>query len=286
MKLAVVQMSMHADASVNVPRALASCREAAAHGAQVILLPELFAGPYFPQQQREHLFESAHPESKHPFASQFQALAGELGVVIPLSWFERAGQAHFNSVLMYDATGERMGLYRKSHIPDGPGYQEKYYFNPGDSGFKVWETAYGSVGVGICWDQWFPEAARCMALQGAGLLLYPTAIGSEPEEAGATDSRQMWLRAQIGHAVCNSVYLAAANRVGTEDQATFYGTSFICDYRGEILAQASTSEEVILYADLDLQAAQAFRASWGFFRDRRPDLYKPLLTLDGRVPTG
>jgi N-carbamoylputrescine amidase len=182
---------------------------------------------------------------------------------------------------MIDAGGEVLGVYRKSHIPDGPGYEEKFYFNPGDTGFKTWRTRFGAIGVGICWDQWFPETARAMALKGADLLLYPTAIGSEPDEVGGLDTRDMWQRAMIGHAVSNSVYLAAANRVGTEGDATFYGSSFIADFTGTKLSEADRSSETVIYADLDLAAARRFRAGFGFFRDRRPDLYGPLLTLDG-----
>lgn len=282
-RLAVVQMAMREEAASNVAQAVARVREAAAGGAGVVLLPELFAGHYFPQHEREEHFRDAWPADAHPFLGDFRKLAAELGVVLPISFFERAGQAHFNSVATFDADGSCMGIYRKSHIPDGPGYEEKYYFNPGDTGFKVWRTRYGAVGVAICWDQWFPESARCMALQGADLLLYPTAIGSEPPEAGALDTRDMWQRAMLGHAVCNNTYLAAANRVGREGDATFYGSSFIADYRGDKLAEADRTEERILYADLDLDAARTFRASWGFFRDRRPELYGALLTLDGRT---
>src|SRR5690606_3959102 len=236
---------------------------------------------YFPQLEREELFALAHPVATHPFIERFANLARELDVVLPISFFEQAGQAYFNSLAMIDAGGAVLGVYRKSHIPDGPGYEEKFYFNPGDTGFKTWRTRFGAIGVGICWDQWFPETARVMALKGADLLLYPTAIGSEPAEVGGLDTRDMWQRAMLGHAVSNSVYLAAANRVGREGDATFYGSSFIADFTGTKLTEADRTSETVLYADLDLAAARRFRAGFGFFRDRRPDLYGPLLTLDG-----
>lgn len=280
-KLAVVQMSCSHVLDDNLDKAERFVREAAANDANVILLQELFENVYFPQLEREELFALAHPVAEHPFLQRFAALAAELGVVLPISFFEHAGQAYFNSLAMIDADGSNLGVYRKSHIPDGPGYEEKYYFNPGDSGFKVWRTRFGTIGVGICWDQWFPEVARIMALKGADLLLYPTAIGSEPEEAGALETRKMWRRVMIGHAVANVAYVAAANRVGREGDATFYGNSFISDYHGELLADGDDSSETVLYADLDLSAAQDARAGWGFFRDRRPDLYRALLTLDG-----
>jgi N-carbamoylputrescine amidase len=261
-------------------------REAAGRGATLVLLPELFENLYWCQVQREQFFANARPVDDHPFLPRFQALARELGVVLPVSFFERAGQAHYNSLAMIDGSGELLGVYRKSHIPDGPGYMEKYYFNPGDTGFKAFPTTAGTLGAAICWDQWYPETARAMALLGAEILLYPTAIGSEPEEAGAIDTSTLWRRAMIGHAVSNSCYLAAANRVGTERiddrEQTYYGTSFIADYQGEILAEAGRTEEAVLVAPLDLDRARAFRAGMGFFRDRRPDLYAPLLTADGR----
>jgi N-carbamoylputrescine amidase len=281
LRLALVQMAMTDDRDANLGVAEARVREAAAAGARLIVLPELFEYLYWPQAEREEYFELAHPVDGHPFLGRFQALAAELGVVLPVSFFERAGQAHFNSLMMIDADGRALGVYRKSHIPDGPGYEEKYYFNPGDTGFKAWRTAAGVIGVGICWDQWFPECARAMALQGAEVLLYPTAIGSEPEAAGGFDTRDMWQRAMIGHAVANACYLGAANRVGSEGDATFYGSSFVADPTGSKLTEADRSAETVLFADLDLVAARRFRAGFGFFRDRRPDLYRPLLTLDG-----
>jgi len=281
-RLAVVQMGCSDRLDDNLDKAERLVREAAAGGAQIVLLQELFENLYFPQMERDELFALAHPADDHPFLERFGGLAAELGVVLPVSFFERAGQAYFNSLAMHDADGRRLGVYRKSHIPDGPGYEEKFYFNPGDTGFQAWRTRFGTIGVGVCWDQWFPEAARAMALKGADLLLYPTAIGSEPPDTGELDTRPLWRRAMIGHAVCNCTYLAAANRVGVEGMTTFYGSSFISDYRGEVMAEAGRSEETVIYADLDLAAARSFRAGFGFFRDRRPDLYAPLLTLDGR----
>ena len=260
-RLAVVQMACSDRLEDNLAKAEGFVREAARQGAQIVLLPELFGNLSFPQK-----------------------LAAELEVVLPVSFFERAGQAYFNSLAMVDADGRRLGVYRKSHIPDGPGYEEKFYFNPGDSGFRAWRTRYGVIGVGVCWDQWFPEAARAMALKGADVLLYPTAIGSEPPEAGELDTQPLWRRAMIGHAVCNCTYVAAANRVGAEGSTTFYGSSFVSDYRGELMAEADRAAETVIYADLDLAAARRFRAGFGFFRDRRPDLYGPLLTLDGTEP--
>jgi N-carbamoylputrescine amidase len=288
--LGIVQMQMSEELEHNVAHAIALVREAAARGATVVLLPELFEGYYWPQAQRDRFFERAHPLEGHPFIGRFQSLARELHVVLPLSFFERAGHAHYNSLVMIDADGALLGLYRKSHIPDGPGYLEKYYFTPGDTGFKAFVTQSGTLGAAICWDQWYPESARAMALQGAEVLLYPTAIGSEPDEAGTMDTSRMWRRVMVGHAVANACYVGAANRVGTErvddHVQTFYGTSFICDFSGEIVAEAGRSEETVLVAELDLDAARTFRAGWGFFRDRRPDLYGPLLTSDGKTPRG
>jgi len=286
-KLAVVQMGMTASLETNVAKAMAFVREAAGLGAKLVLLPELFENLYWCQVQREEYFALAYPLEAHPFIGRFEELAKELGVVLPISFFERASHAHYNSLVMLNADGEQLGLYRKSHIPDGPGYSEKYYFNPGDTGFKAFSTRVGMVGAGICWDQWYPESARAMALLGAEVLLYPTAIGSEPLEAGSVDSRLMWQRAMIGHAVSNSCYLGAANRIGTEtvegNSQTYYGSSFICDYTGEKLTEADTTEETVLIADVDLERARSFRAGFGFFRDRRPELYGPLLTLDGKT---
>ena len=285
--LGIVQMRMSDVLEENIQKAIGFIREAASKGANAVLLPELFEGHYWPQVQRERFFARAHPLDNHPFIPRFQALARESNVVLPLSFFERAGHAHYNSLVMIDASGEVVGLYRKSHIPDGPGYMEKYYFTPGDTGFRAFPTQAGTLGAGICWDQWYPECARAMALQGAEVLLYPTAIGSEPEAAGSMDTRAMWQRVMIGHAVANACYLGAANRVGTERveglEQSFYGRSFVADFTGTKIAEANRTEETVLVAELDLDRARSFRAGMGFFRDRRPDLYAPLLTSDGRT---
>ena len=286
-KLAVIQMSMTSTMAHNVDKATAMVRQAASRGAQLVLIPELFENLYFCQAEREKYFELANPVENHPFIPHFQQLARELNLVLPLSFFEKAGQAHYNSLAMIDGRGEILGIYRKSHIPDGPGYEEKYYFNPGDTGFKAFTTPVGNVGAAICWDQWYPECARSMALLGAEILLYPTAIGSEPAEAGGVDTKDMWQRVMIGHAVANLCYVGAANRVGTErvegTEQTFYGSSFIADYMGNKLVEANRSEETVLVAELNLDEARGFRAGFGFFRDRRPDLYGPVMTLDGKT---
>lgn len=288
--LAVIQMHVTDQLQENVTRAEAHVRDAAKQGAQVILLPELFENLYFCQVEREDYFGLAHEIEGHPFIGRFQNLARELGVVLPLSYFERAGQAHYNSLVCIDADGELLGNYRKTHIPDGPGYEEKYYFNPGDTGFKVWPTRFGRVGVGICWDQWYPETARVMMLQGADFLLYPTAIGSEPAEVESPNSHHMWQRAMVGHAVSNSSYVGAANRIGTETvgdlNQTYYGHSFISDYTGELVAEFGETEEGPLLHALNFAEARKFRAGMGFFRDRRPELYGPLLTTDGVTRRG
>ena len=286
-RIGLVQMACTDDLARNVAEAERHVREAAAQGAQLVLLPELFEFLYWPQVEDERWFALAHEVDGHPFLGRFQALAAELGVVLPVSFFEKAGQAHFNSLQMIDADGRALGVYRKSHIPDGPGYEEKYYFNPGDTGFKAWRTAVGTVGVGICWDQWYPECARAMALQGAELLLYPTAIGSEPAASGGLDTKDMWQRAMQGHAVANAMYVAGVNRVGTErsldgrSEATFYGSSFVADPTGAKVAEADRTSDALVLADLHVGAARRFRAGFGFFRDRRPELYRPLLSFDG-----
>ena len=247
-------------------------RQAAAAGAQVILPSELFEGPYFCREEKDAFFDLARPAEGHPTIARFQALARELGVVIPVSFFERDGHAHYNSLAMVDADGALLGIYRKSHIPDGPGYEEKFYFRPGNTGFKVWATRFGKVGAGICWDQWYPECARVLMLMGAELLLYPTAIGTEPENPGL-DTKDLWQRAMVGHAVSNVVPVVAANRIGTEGDQTFYGHSFIADHRGEKVAELGRTDTGFITADLDLAEIRRNRASFGFFRDRRPDLY-------------
>ncbi len=250
--------------------------EAAGKGAQVVLPPELFSGPYFCREEKDEFFALARPTAEHPSVIAMQKLAGQLGVAIPTSFFERDGHHYYNTLAMIDAEGEIMGTYRKSHIPDGPGYEEKFYFRPGNDGFKVWDVFGARIGIGICWDQWYPETARCLALQGAQVLFYPTAIGSEPKDADMDTSR-MWRRAMIGHAVSNCMPVVAANRIGHEGSQeagnTFYGHSFICDEWGDYLDQFGRDESGVLVAKLDLDAARQHRASWGFFRDRRPQLY-------------
>jgi N-carbamoylputrescine amidase len=255
-------------------------RAAAGEGANIVLLQELFHGPYFCKDERPEFLGWARPFAGHPLVARFADLAKELGVVIPVSFFERAGQAHFNSVALADADGAVLGLYRKSHIPQGPGYEEKYYFTPGDTGFKAFDTAFGRIGVGICWDQWFPECARAMALMGAEMLLYPTAIGSEPPDP-AYDSQPHWERVMCGHAGANMMPLAAANRIGTEHapagrDVTFYGSSFIADATGGVVARAPRDAEAVLLASFDMEKAREFRRAWGVFRDRRPELYGAL----------
>jgi N-carbamoylputrescine amidase len=283
--LAATQMACGEDSQKNVDRAEGLVRAAHAKGAQIILVQELFETPYFCKDQLARHFSLAQPFEGNPLIKRFSALARELGVVLPISFFERANTAHFNSLAMIDADGSVLGLYRKSHIPDGPGYQEKYYFNPGDTGFKVWNTRFGRVGAGICWDQWFPECARAMALMGAEVICYPTAIGSEPPPAPAVDSSAHWRRVMQGHAGANYVPVIASNRIGREVgescEITFYGTSFIAGPTGEILAEAGRDAEAVVLATVDLDQIGEARRSWGLFRDRRPELYAPLMTLDG-----
>ena len=270
--VAVLQAAFGEDISANIATLEALTRQAAAAGAQVILPPELFQGPYFCKTQEEHHFARAWPADQHPCVLALAPVAKELGVVIPVSIFEKDGPNYYNSVVMVNADGCLLGTYRKSHIPDGPGYQEKFYFRPGDTGFKVWQTTHGRIGVGICWDQWFPEAARVMTLQGADLLLYPTAIGSEPQDEGL-DTSARWRRAMQGHAVSNVIPVAAANRVGDEDGQVFYGTSFVCDHTGEVRAELDRSEAGFRVWSFDRASVERDRAAWGFFRDRRTDLY-------------
>ena len=276
LSLAAIQFAPCDDVQRNIAQVVDFIREAAGQGADVILPPELFCGPYFCKTQEEHHFARAHEWRLHPAVLQLAELAVELGVVIPVSIFEKDGPHYYNSLVMLDADGAPLGVYRKSHIPDGPGYQEKYYFRPGDTGFRVWDTQKGRIGVGICWDQWFPEAARAMALMGADALLYPTAIGAEPQDP-ALDTAARWRRAMLGHAVSNTMPVCAANRVGDEGGQVFYGTSFIADQAGEVVADLDRTEEGILCASFDLDAIEQERAAWGFFRDRRSDLYDMLV---------
>jgi N-carbamoylputrescine amidase len=277
--VAALQTALSDDVAANVARVTELVREAAARGAQIILPSELFEGHYFCRTQREEDFARARPAEGHPTLRHFQQLAAELRVVIPVSFFEQAGPEHYNSIAVFDADGRDLGLYRKSHIPDGPGYQEKFFFKPGNTGFRAFATRYGTIGVAICWDQWFPEAARAMALAGADVLFYPTAIGSEPEEPDL-DSRDSWQRVMMGHAVANAVGVVAANRIGKEGEGAaaidFYGSSFVCDARGDKLAELPRGEPGIALATLDLAHLRRVRASMGFFRDRRPELYDAL----------
>jgi N-carbamoylputrescine amidase len=270
----------------NINKAEAMVRKAAAQGAQIILIQELFETLYFCQKEKPEYYNYATEVSENRAIRHFKKVAKELGVVLPISFYEKLNNARYNALAVIDADGEVLGVYRKSHIPDGPGYEEKYYFNPGDTGFKVWNTRYGKIGVGICWDQWFPEAARCMALMGAEILFYPTAIGSEPESP-EVDSRDHWQRCMIGHAACNLMPVVASNRVGSEkigdSEIKFYGSSFITNGVGEKIAEAGRTEETILIAEFDLDAIAYQRTEWGIFRDRRPDLYKAILTYDGNA---
>ncbi|NNM77594.1 N-carbamoylputrescine amidase [Sphingomonas sp. ID1715] len=274
--VAALQLALPGPETENIAHVSELVREAAAKGAKVILPPELFEGPYFCRVEDEGLFSNARPTEEHPSVLAMRKLAAELGVYIPTSFFECEGPHHYNSLAMIDDTGGIMGLYRKSHIPDGPGYEEKFYFRPGNTGFKTWKTPGATLGVGVCWDQWYPEAARAMMLMGAEILFYPTAIGSEPHDPDLDTSR-LWRRAMIGHAVSNVVPVVAANRIGTEDGQRFYGHSFICDERGDMLAEFGAGETGVLTATLDLERVKRHRAAFGFFRDRRPELYTRLV---------
>jgi N-carbamoylputrescine amidase len=280
--VAALQTALTDDVAPNVARVTELVRAAAAEGAQIILPSELFEGHYFCRTQREADFDRARPVTGHPTITHFQRLAAELNVVIPVSFYEQDGPCYYNSVATIDASGHLLGVYRKTHIPDGPGYQEKFFFRPGDTGFHAYRTRHATIGVAICWDQWFPEAARAMTLAGADILFYPTAIGSEPEEPDF-DSRDSWQRVMVGHAVANVVGVVAANRVGTEGAAgdgpgamTFYGSSFVSDERGTLVAELGRTEEGFAIATLDLDRIRRARASMGFFRDRRPELYDGL----------
>jgi N-carbamoylputrescine amidase len=290
--VAATQFACTWDAAANLRSAERVVREAAGRGAQIILLQELFETPYFCIEQDARHFALATTLEDNPAVRRFADVARELGVVLPVSFFERAGQVCFNSIAIIDADGRVLGVYRKSHIPNGPGYQEKHYFSPGDTGFRVWSTRYGRIGVGICWDQWFPECARVMALMGAELLLYPTAIGSEPPPAPDIDSREHWQRTQQGHAAANVMPLIASNRWGVERSLQdpeglylrFYGSSFIADASGAKLAEAPQDADAVLTASFDLEALALQRANWYVFRDRRPELYSALCTYDGVLP--
>jgi len=284
---AATQMACSDDKDANVAIAEEQVRSAAANGAQIILLQELFETPYFCKDLDSRYFELAHDADSSSLLKRFSALARELNVVLPISFYERANNTFFNSIGIIDADGALLGIYRKSHIPDSPGYQEKFYFTPGDTGFRVWKTKYANIGVAICWDQWFPEAARAMVLQGAEALLYPTAIGSEPGYPDI-DSSGHWQRVMQGHAAANCVPVIAANRIGLEKgqscDVTFYGSSFITDHTGRILKESDRESQDVITAELDLGTMRNERAAWGLFRDRRPDLYGGVLSLDGITP--
>ena len=282
--VAATQMACTPDIDANLANAESLVRKAAESGANMILIQELFALPYFCKDQLEKYFDLAEPISDSKVIQYMSKLAKELGVVLPVSFFERDNHDYYNSLVVVDSDGNVVSHYRKSHIPDGPGYQEKYYFSPGDTGFVVSKTSFGSIGVGICWDQWFPETARALVLQGAEILFYPTAIGSEP--VTGLKSRDHWQRAMQGHAAANMVPLVASNRIGMEQGEAcaleFYGSSFIADQTGAIVEEASEVDEEILLYEFDLGAISGERTSWGLFRDRRPDLYGPIISMSGK----
>ena len=284
-KVAATQMSCSWEIEENISKAKILIDKAAKKGANIILLQELFQTPYFCIQYDEDIFKLAQTFENNKILDQMSKIAKDLNVVLPISFFEKDNNAYFNSIAVINADGNILGKYRKSHIPDGPGYLEKYYFNPGNTGFKVWETKFGKIGIGICWDQWFPEAARIMALKGAEILFYPTAIGDEI--MSEYDSSSAWQRVMQGHAAANIVPVVASNRIGSEtvkDQTNgFYGKSFICDRTGNIISEASKDKEEIIIAEIDIEENHLFRRNWGLFRDRRVDLYKELLTLDGKI---
>jgi N-carbamoylputrescine amidase len=270
--VAALQLAFSEDIDANIAAVSDLVREAAGKGATVILPPELFEGHYFCRVEDEGLFARARPTAEHPAVLAMQALAAELSVTIPTSFFEADGPHHYNSLAMIGPDGAVQGVYRKTHIPDGPGYEEKFYFRPGNTGFKTYRTPYGTVGPAVCWDQWYPETARLLMLDGAEILLFPTAIGTEPHDPDLDTSR-LWRRAMIGHAVSNVVPVVASNRIGSEGDQRFYGHSFICDERGDMLAEFGAEESGVLVATLDLARAKRHRAAFGFFRDRRPELY-------------
>ena len=283
-KVAATQMSCGWNLADNIAKADKLVREAVRQGAQIVLLQELFETPYFCQKEKPEFFQYATELEQNIAVSHFRAVAAELDIVLLVSFFERKNKAKYNSLALIDAGGEILGVYRKTHIPDGPGYEEKYYFNPGDTGFQVWRTKYGAIGAGICWDQWYPETARSLAVLGAELIFYPTAIGSEPQNPGF-DSRDHWQRCMQGHAAANLVPVIASNRIGVEtiddSSITFYGSSFITDHTGRKLQEAGRSEETVLVQEFDLDAMDKARSCWGIFRDRRPEMYQALLTYDG-----
>ncbi|AUS26554.1 MULTISPECIES: N-carbamoylputrescine amidase [Paenibacillus] len=283
-KVAATQMSCSTNIEENIRKAEKLVREAAAQGAQIILLQELFETPYFCQKEKSDYYVYATELEHNKAVNHFKKIAKELQVVLPISFYEKKNYARYNSLAVIDADGEVLGKYRKSHIPDGPGYEEKFYFNPGDTGFKVWNTRYAKIGVGVCWDQWYPEAARCMALMGAEILFYPTAIGSEPQDS-SIDSKDHWQTCMLGHAASNLIPVIASNRIGKEtdeeSSINFYGSSFIAGPQGNKLAEAGRTDEEVLTAEFDLDELEVGRIEWGIFRDRRPELYKMIATYDG-----
>jgi N-carbamoylputrescine amidase len=285
-KAAATQMACSNDVARNMAHAEKMVRDAAGLGANVILLQELFETRYFCQTEDADHYSLASELENNEAVNRFREVAKELGVVLPISFYEKRNNARYNSVAVIDADGTVLGIYRKSHIPDGPGYEEKFYFSPGDTGFKVWNTRFGKIGVGICWDQWFPETARCMVLMGAELLFFPTAIGSEPPDSSA-DSRDHWQACMLGHAAANLVPVIASNRIGVETESgssiTFYGSSFIAGPQGNKIHEAGRETEAVLVQEFDLDLIERQRSEWGVFRDRRPELYKAILTLDGQI---
>lgn len=283
-KVAATQMACSDDKNKNMANAEKLVRESAQKGARIILLQELFEDLYFFQEEKPEYIQKAQALADNDAVKHFSKIARELEVVLPISFFEKQNQARFNTVAVIDADGAILGTYRKIHIPDGPGYEEKYYFNPGDTGFKVWKTRYAKIGVGICWDQWFPETARCLAVMGAEILFFPTAIGSEPPDPDY-DSRDHWQTVMRGHSAANIMPVVASNRVGTEifenSEITFYGSSFITDNKGQFLSTMDRDSQGVLVEEIDLEVCQNERDAWGLFRDRRPSQYSPLMTLDG-----
>lgn len=283
-KVAATQMSCSGDIDENIRKADRLVREAAAQGAQIILLQELFETPYFCQKEKSDYYALATELEQNKAVNHFKAVAKELQVVLPISFYEKKNYARYNSLAVIDADGSVLGKYRKSHIPDGPGYEEKFYFNPGDTGFKVWNTRYAKIGVGVCWDQWYPEAARVMSLMGAEILFYPTAIGSEPQD-GSIDSKDHWQTCMLGHAAANLIPVVASNRIGEEidedSSINFYGSSFIAGPQGNKIVEAGRDEETVLVSEFDLDALEVGRIEWGIFRDRRPELYRMIASYDG-----
>jgi N-carbamoylputrescine amidase len=285
-KVAATQMSCSSNIDENISKAETLVREAAAQGAQIILLQELFETPYFCQKEKADYYAYATELEHNKAINHFTAIAKELQVVLPISFYEKKNYARYNSLAVIDADGTILGKYRKSHIPDGPGYEEKFYFNPGDTGFKVWNTRYAKIGVGICWDQWYPEAARVMSLMGAEILFYPTAIGSEPQD-GSIDSKDHWQTCMLGHAAANLIPVVASNRIGEEidedSSINFYGSSFIAGPQGNKIVEAGRGEQTVIVSEFDLDALEVGRIEWGVFRDRRPDLYKMIGSYDGDI---